>query len=213
MTSASTLIRKAAKAKTKAEAKRLRAQAAKLRREARERAKGVSATTAIGADPNANRIGRQHASIIGGPVNVENSAQNAVFPGERAMSMAPFDPMVERAESLLKLARHKATTADTIRHELNRIANNAAHDVRKETDQRHMDQMKRIHEQNAINVVCAFMAECEGMATENKGPLPKTIVVSGFTMARVIDALTKAGYSADGLKSMSRFAADQRMTR
>ena len=213
MTSASTLIRRAAKAKP-AQAKKLRAEAAKLRRAARARKKpGPNpATTAIGADPKANRA----ANALGtqGGLRGDNSTDMNFAQRSAAQGWQPA-PLVstERAEALMKLARHKGTDVGNIHHELCRIAANAGHEARQEADQRHIETLKHIHEANAINVVCAFVATANAMAKANRGPMPETVIVSGFQLARVVDALEKAGYSADGLKSMSRGALEARLNR
>lgn len=230
MTSASTLIRKAAKAKP-AEAKRLRAQAAKLRREARE-AKKPGPNLGI----QANRPAR--GAIIGGDPNVKmpppNHAKNALYVGREAANdgqdttmrfehsaehgwrtPVPPEPLVHmiHAEGLLKQARRKDATAEQIHETLIQIGRGVQYKARAEADVRHIEALKQVHEANAINVVCAFVAAAEGWARSNGGPMPATAVIAGHTLARVVDALKNAGYSADGLKSMSRFAADARLTR
>jgi hypothetical protein len=85
-----------------------------------------------------------------------------------------------------------------VAEELNKLYRVAKYQGEKAADQRHTEQLKRIHEANAINVVCALLAEMEEAARANGGPLPTIVTVAGYTMARVIDALHRAGYSSKG---------------
>ena len=57
-------------------------------------------------------------------------------------------------------------------------------------------------ETHSMNVVCAFIAEMNGIAALNRGPLPRALMVSGYTLARVCDALRQAGYTEDGKGGM-----------
>lgn len=232
MTSASTLIRRAGKAKTKAEATRLRAQAAKLRREARneKRWERVPAT-GVGEDPkvrmpppnkprpmtglpNKNKILKGLEQALN-QARGDKQAMHFEHRAEQGWTPVQPEPLVslDRAEALMKLARSKNTEAVVLQSELCRMAANAQYEAKQEAQEAHRKALIHNNEQHHINVVCAFVAAAEGLALSNGGPMPATAVIAGYTLARVVDALQKAGYSADGLKSMSRGALEARLNR
>ena len=66
------------------------------------------------------------------------------------------------------------------------------------------DRIKVMHEAQQINVVCAFLAEMNAIATLNTGPLPRAVMIAGYTLARVVDALRQAGYTEDGKEGIKR---------
>jgi hypothetical protein len=218
MTSASTLIRHANRTKNPALAKRLRAQAAKLRREAREAKKP-------GPNKGLLKDGASDPNVKMPPPNKLNHAQQSAANAlgqqrfapiaEQGWAPMPPDPIVSKdaAENLMKVARHKNTSPEAFQSELLRIAANAKYEAKKEAQDEHRKAIIRNNEQHHINAVCAFIAELEGLSRENGGPMPQAVVLSGYTVARVIDALKKAGYSAEGLASMSRGALEARLNR
>lgn len=231
MTSASTLVRQAKKAKTKAEAKALRAKAALMRRTARKakearKADGMKvATQALlnavqSSQINASRSNQDNADD---GRNMDKGTFNLVPIGYRTASEAmearleedaahPFVSM-GRAEVLMKLARKKSINPETFHNELVRLAALHRLEAKQEASTLYMEHLKRARETNDINVVCAFIASVEGVMRANGGSLSPSIVVAGYTVARVLEALKAAGYSESGLKSMSRQALEARTTR
>lgn len=213
MTSASTLIRRAAKAKTAAEGAKLRAQAAKLRREARDRVKhGDPKVRMPPPNPATEPLLVTQARLHGKDtaMHFEHSAEQGWTP----MPTEP-EPLVHpiHAEDILKTARRKDATPELIHQALLRIGNDVRSKTKREDEIKRIEDAKRLNEINAINVVCAFVAAAEGWAKANGGPMPKTAIIAGYTLARVVDALHNAGYTADGLKSMSRGALEARLNR
>lgn len=75
---------------------------------------------------------------------------------------------------------------------------------RREVEDQHVQTLKTVHEVNSINVVSAFCAEIEAIQKLNGGPLPPSLMLSGYTVARVYSALRDAGYTADGKSGVNR---------
>lgn len=71
----------------------------------------------------------------------------------------------------------------------------------KATEALHVERLKLMQEAHAINVVSAFMARVDAAQKLNKGPLPAHVVLDGYTVARVYDALRDAGYTTEGRDS------------
>jgi hypothetical protein len=106
-----------------------------------------------------------------------------------------------RAEEITKLARSKGGAKEEIVKRLACWGRIAEVEARKEAEVANMDSIKMLTKQMHINVVASFLAQVNGMAAANRGPLPRSMVVSGYTLARVVDALNQAGYTEDGFKS------------
>jgi len=175
MTSASTLIRKARLAESRghrAAGKRLRADAAKLRRAARK--KKAKPAKKKKAKKAATKVQRAIAAV----------AALAPSVGEQAKS--PLDLAVERVlgtdatlEQSIALRRELLEARKT-------GENNAA--------ARHAS----VQEAHDISTVCGFIAITEHSERLN-GNLPPTMAVSGYMVAKLVQALRKAGYTRDGL--------------
>lgn len=106
-----------------------------------------------------------------------------------------------RAEEITKLARSKTGTQDEISRRLacwNRIAELNG---RKDAEESHAAVVQNLLKQQGINTVASFLCAANGAAKANGGPLPRSMVVSGYVLAKVVDALTQAGYTEDGFKS------------
>ena len=74
----------------------------------------------------------------------------------------------------------------------------------KEIENKYRQQMIDASKINHINVVCAFIADMEGTASLNGGALPPSVMVSGYTVARIIDVLRQAGYDTEGKRGDDR---------
>lgn len=190
MTSPSTLIRQAKQAEKKGHrfaAKRLREQAAKLRREARE-AKNYAAS--VSAELRKKKRKKPHKIVA--------ALQQAV---QHAMVAAPLMEPDQEAKSWLEVAvdrvlGEKATEEQRIgmRRELVEARKMGV----ATTDEAYQGQLRAVTEANRIKMVSGLIAIAEH-AEKLNGGLPHTMVVSGYTLAKVIDALKLAGYTRDGL--------------
>jgi hypothetical protein len=185
--SASTLARRAAKTKNKAEAKRLREQAAQLRRDEREAKRFQSSTVS------------QLNQGIGN--NAQRAASFDISPD--VMSLANALPWYQREEEIAKLMK-AAKKPEEFKTELSNMVHASRYDGRLKALQEHDGRVEEINKQWAINFVSGFIARMNAEAKANGGPLPRSVVVDGATMARVIDALGKAGYTADGVTGLRR---------
>lgn len=207
--SASTLVRRAAKEKNPKKAKALRARAAKMRSDARKTKKEDWIDTNIAkARLNPNRtiksIARE-AYQSGQAVGVEAKDTAFVTP-----------PIIDPAEieRLRGLAKKKVNTAfdgdgdkytfDGFGINLRLALVNARVDGERKAEAAGVERMHTQIEAQHINVVCAFLAEMSGIAALNRGPMPRAVMVSGYTVARILDALRKAGYTEDGKEGMKR---------
>lgn len=187
MTSPSTLIRQAKEADKKGHrfiAKRLRAKAAALRRDYRIAKKNTAAITAEARRKKQNKI------ITG--------LQQAV---QHAIASAPLMEPDQEAKSWLEVAvdrvlGEKATEEQRIgmRRELVEARKMGV----ATTDEAYQGQLRAVTEANRIKMVSGLIAIAEH-AEKLNGGLPHTMVVSGYTLAKVIDALKLAGYTRDGL--------------
>lgn len=222
MTSPSTLARKAAKTKNPVEAKKLRVKAALLRRQARAKAaQGRNVIQSLHEKRQASFKQRQAVPRDQNTTGLLPAGRNKIYPGFKAeliknakaevaqspvhfahnptTGWAPVDPVAVLAENLRKLARGKSEQqAAEFGIALRAKLVDAKVTGKKEAEEANLATLKTVYETNRINVVCAFLSEMEGLASIGNGPLPKVVMVSGFTLARVIDALRDAGYSSEG---------------
>lgn len=105
------------------------------------------------------------------------------------------------AERIIKLARSKSgTVALDVQAELAQLARIAKFEGQKESDERSLANLRSVNEGHAINVVSSFLSVVEGIGKANGGPLPRSVMMSGFVIARVADALRKSGYTEDGFR-------------
>jgi hypothetical protein len=177
MTSPSTLIRKARVAEAKGHrsaAKRLREQAAEMRRVGRKK------------KPRKTTDMLEQERIVA-------SLQKEVNIFEQKARVSVRGPMEDAVDRILGpnstveqriAARRELTEA---RHLGERNAKSALNDD--------VEKLKEIHR---ISTVCGLISIVEHSEKLN-GNLPPTMIVSGYMVARVVDALRKAGYTRDGL--------------
>lgn len=228
MTSPSTLIRKAAKSRSPRIAARLRAEAAKLRREAREAkkpgakfrytdldevktprraAKGLRRTEAKAAELAAKV--RSHTNEVTARTLLQASAD--VSGGWRVVD----DEIIasDEIERLRKYAREKVKDGENGSLDSFSIALRGTlvtarvKGVRQTQDVEH-EKRKAIYDANRIAVVSGFIATVEAMAKRQGGELNPVVTISGYTVARVIEALRLAGYTENGKNAPRRDMSD-----
>lgn len=217
MTSPSTLIRKARKAKTRAEAVRLRAQAAKLRRETRRLAKAAKTTPQLAraaGDPNVKSRHQiypafKEALLNGGTVSPNGGGTVILSVGSEEQGVQAKSPVDEAVDDIFRVTRDKklnnsALPVITVRRHL--VEAKARGREEADKDARRRADMAR--EMTKVAVVSGFIAHANLMAKINGGPMPQVVTMNGFTLARVLDALSDAGWSEDGKTSMGRRQAD-----
>jgi len=195
--SASTLARRAAKTKNKAEAKRLRAESARLRREERGAKKPRPAAKqpiedfekALAAEINQAMFGDNAASVDSMPLmpGAEQPGRGEIVGGYLA----------HKANELAKIARKKGGV-DAIQAQLRMLEAEARHQAACDANARVQKVAQEANERWRENIVTGFMARMAGLERMHRNGLPDAIVVDGVTLARVCDALAAAGYSATG---------------
>lgn len=187
--SASTLARRAQAAKNPKEAKRLRAEAAKMRREEREAKKFQGSTIAALDHPkgiNRNRA----ASVDSMPLTLANAEQ----PGHGEIVGGR---LAHRADVIAKMARQKGGV-DAIQQILSTIEDQARYEGGRAAEDRVQKVAQVSNEQWRKNIVTGFMARMQGLEQMSRNGLPDVVIIDGVTLARVVDALAAAGYSASG---------------
>jgi hypothetical protein len=198
MTSPSTLIRQAKQTPNPARAKKLRAQAAKLRREIRAAAKKKAKTKKAKVD---------HPVKQAGPIT--GAGMTAFYDKDAGCIVLSDDvAKLQRNNRLRDMAKN--TKSDMFDAEIQRLADDATYKARQEAEAAHTNALRTIYEINSINVVSAFLAEIEGVNALNKGSLPPSVMVSGFTLARIVAALRNAGYTTEGKGSVNRLSLTRR---
>lgn len=212
MTSPSTLIRKAAKAKSAATAARLRAEAAKLRREARQlrttagtlraEAGKLRKTAVAKAEALATKVRSRINEVATRTLDMQ--PQSEVSGGWKAVSHDGENVLIgdEYLETLRAAARKKPKSSKE-EHDSFGIAMRAALVTqrahgRRQVEESEREKRKAIYDANRIAVVSGFIATVEAAARHNKGELAPTVVTSGYTIARIIEALRLAGYTENG---------------
>lgn len=108
-------------------------------------------------------------------------------------------PAPSETAEIVKLARGK-NPLEAVENKLMMLKANARYGGMEEAEEAASKQRAQAREVMEINVISAFMARLNAAAKFNGGPLPLTFIVDGYTLARVCDALHKAGYDADGLR-------------
>lgn len=226
MTSASTLIRRARKAKSPREAKRLRTMAAKLRRAARDKAaskKAPAKRSTKSKKKPAKRRTRAKVSIANGlkeaimrgesgdwKVRREGNKLLATLQGGDTQGLATTGVAGlidgDGIEMMRALAQHEYKPGEIDQFAIGLRARLVDAKVTggRQADEINTNLLKTVHEVNRINVVSAFMAEMDGVQKLNGGPLPPSMMVSGYTLARVYDALRDAGYTTEGKSGVNR---------
>lgn len=216
--SASTLVRRASKTKDQKVAKRLRSLAAKARRE--ERAKKVRGVTKASFDKHVAAFAREdrkreerraaNKAALSGGQTVGNGNGGGAIVAEQSTDkewrLQPPVPHVGDGEMdlLRMLAKKKSDPHGEFPHEIRMMVNRNRAEASRIALQGSGEAAQRQMEAQRINVVCAFLAEMEGVAALNKGPLPRCVMIAGYTLARVVDALRQAGYTAEGKEGMKR---------
>lgn len=171
---------------------------------------------ALAAATAANPSGPPRGRDIAGAQTTEREYLNrgtADWSANRTMNagLAPATDATKIQESefsikarAIVVAARKKNGATAIENTLIQVALQAGYEATQRAEQHELEHLKAIHETNAINVVAAFMAEMEAIQTLNRGAVPPALMTSGFTIARVVDALAKAGYSKNGWKQPDR---------
>lgn len=196
-----TLRRQANMAPTSAQAAALIKEANRLRR-----AKRAKTKAAAKAGPKKRTRKAKPSPRLVADMNRLLNPNVAGAPAVQTQGWSPLPTHEEqiiqnRAEEIATLARSKRDSKMEIvrRFECwNRIAELNG---RKEAEESHEAIVKNLLKQQGINVVAGFVAEVNAVAKANGGPLPRSMVVSGYVLSRVIHALTEAGYTEDGFKS------------
>ena len=226
MTSPSTLIRRAAKAKSPRHAAKLRAQAAKLRREIRSAAKHVvKVSRKKKRKPSkieralTEAINMTHDKVLGwravGPEEtIGNQAINRLRPESEVAPKAPPPPLLEDAEllRLRKLARGRSTNVNdsfaiAVRSNMADAVvrgRKEMHEEVKRTEDIALESVKSNNEAHAIAVVSGFIAIVKHAGKYMGGPLPPTMTFTGHTVSKVYDALRAAGYTEEGKQGAIR---------
>lgn len=190
--SASTLARQAAKTTNKAEAKRLRAKAAKLRREERKAKKPRPAEKIMCGLKQAvqhaeNRIGAELNQAIYGDGRTAASVDHAPLVSK------PWYENEDTIADLMKMAKKP----DEFRRRLESVTSAARTEARAVAQKEGMEAVSENSKAWQISIVSAFLAKCETLEQVHRG-MPKTAVIDGLTLARIVDALRDAGYTSEG---------------
>jgi hypothetical protein len=213
VTSPSTLNRLANKTKNPAKAKALRAQAAKMRREIRLSRHPLGKPTTMQRARKNNKLQREetarmHKRLPGlaGLVATErkeitgiNSEQTT---GWQAVTENPIITS-ETIERLRSLSRRRDKPMDFEIGLRSALIDAKARGKREQADvtEAYTRQQRDAHN---INVVCGFIAEMQAIENATAAGLPPSLIIAGYTVARVVDALRAAGYNADGKKMHGR---------
>jgi hypothetical protein len=194
VTSPSTLIRQAAKAKSPRIAARLRAEAAKLRREKRK-------NPIRQADVIAEKIRK-----IINPVT-ERAIETAASGGWKVMDQEPEEILGEHTIHRLRVYARQKPKPDGNDHFAIALRSNIV-DARikasKATRAAADEQLRTQREAHNICVVSAFLAEMGALSRHHNGELPAATIVPGYTIVRLIDALRRVGYTENGKEGRLR---------
>jgi len=200
-----TLRRQADQAPTSAQAAALVKEANRLRRAKRAKTKAAAKAGPKKRTRKIKAAAQEYTNKAKDALN-QTLFGNAAAPAAQTQGWSPAptnEQMIvrNRAEEIATLARSKGGGYEEIvrRFECwNRIAELNG---RKEGEESNAAVVANLIKQQNINVVAGFLATINGAAAANRGPLPRSMVISGYVLARVVDALTQAGYTEDGFKS------------
>jgi hypothetical protein len=120
-----------------------------------------------------------------------------------SMPLTQVVPWYQREQEVAKLMR-AAKNPEEFKSELSNMIHASRYDGRLKALAEHDGKLAEANKQWAINFVSGFIARMNAEAKANGGPLPRAVVVDGVTMARVIDALERSGYTADGVTGLRR---------
>lgn len=177
MSSPSTLIRRARLAESRGHrhaAKKLREQASKLRRIAREAKNYATSKAAERA-----KTKRKKPLVVQGLIETTATQERSLFDDAVDRVLGPDVALAQR------IAMRRELVDAHIQGENNAAAKYGA-------------QAKMNSEGHAISMVSSLIAIVEHSERLN-GSLPPTMVLPGYMVAKVVDALRKAGYTRDGL--------------
>jgi hypothetical protein len=102
------------------------------------------------------------------------------------------------ADSIAKMARQKGGK-DRIEMELKRIERMAEYQGERCADERHTKNVQHMSEAITDKIVCSAIATLEAQMNTQRG-LPPALFMSAYTICRMLDALGRAGYTAEGKK-------------
>lgn len=198
--SSSTMFRKAQKAKTKKEANRLRRIANSLRKLERSK-KLIAKSTKLARESvqgnAAGSVGAQSQTLV-----MHHNAAG----GWKEIGHDDGLISTEELERLRSKAQERTNEkVDGFGISVRAALIGARIFGRKQETVDHAKRLETLMEVQNINVVSAFIAEMNGIAAMNRGPLPPVIMVSGYTLARVLDALRRAGYTENGKEGAKRY--------
>lgn len=100
-----------------------------------------------------------------------------------------------KADEIAKLARKKGGV-DEIQRELGHLTATATYEGRVAAERMHSANIKAIHEAHTDKVVNAALATLMTDPRFRDG-FPGAVTISGYTLARIVDALNRAGYHGD----------------
>jgi len=200
MSSSSTMFRKAKEALKKGHrsaAKRFREEGNKLRRKEREAAAYAASKKAEVRKSKKKAI--PEPEIIASLQQAMNYA-DTVNAAERQQTIQDHPLNQATARIMGHISRDSPLMEETIRRELIDAQALGASEVHDNTRML----LKIQSDAAAVNVVSGFMAICELAQKANDGALPPTLSLSGYTAAKVYDALKEVGYTANGRQGVDR---------
>jgi hypothetical protein len=116
-----------------------------------------------------------------------------VLHGDAPLVSKPWYETEERVAELMVAAKKP----ELFKHILSTRFSAARTEARAVAQKEGMEAVSQNTKGWGIAIVSAFVAKCETMEKLNKG-MPRTAIVDGLTLARIVDALRDAGYTADG---------------
>lgn len=180
----------------------MREQASNLRRAERaEKAKAKKAPKRQIGKTVANAYAKEADEALNA-INgfVANRAEAAANPPGRGEIVG--GELAKQADTLAALARKKGGT-DAVQAQLAAMLRIMRYEVQKAADDRHMKTVKDIHEATTDKIVCSAIAAFQ-MQMKEQGGLPPAVTIPSYTLCRMLDALNRAGYSAEGRKEVGR---------
>lgn len=104
----------------------------------------------------------------------------------------------QAAERIVKLARKRGGT-DAVQNEIMSLRQIARYDGASEADRNAIKRLAEVQENITERVVCGFIAEVDDAVKFHAGlPRAMTWQFNSFTITKIVDALNKAGYRANG---------------
>lgn len=112
--------------------------------------------------------------------------------------------IADKAQKIIKLARGKdgAKAQEAVENHLSMMRLGSYNDGEHEASVLYRKRL--LESQNAIDakIVCGFLAEVDEQMRSHHGGIPPemTFVVNSYTLVKIVDALNRAGYYANGRK-------------